>query len=61
MEILVDPYYWLNERENPNVISYLEENNYSKSILKSTEKFQRKLFDEMKGELRRMIHLYHIF
>ena len=49
----VDPYYWLNERENPNVISYLEEeNNYSKSVLKSTEKFQRKLFDEMKGRIK---------
>ena len=49
----VDPYYWLNERENPNVISYLEEeNNYSKSILKSTEKFQGKLFDEMKGRIK---------
>ena len=48
-----DPYYWLNERENPNVISYLEEeNNYSKSVLKSTEKFQRKLFDEMKGRIK---------
>ena len=43
----VDPYYWLNERENPNVISYLEEeNNYSKSVLKSTEKFQRKLLSK---------------
>ena len=49
----VDPYYWLNERENPNVISYLEEeNNYSKSVLKSTEKFQGKLFDEMKGRIK---------
>ena len=46
----VDPYYWLNERENPNVISYLEEeNNYSKSVLKSTEKFQRKFIHNYSG------------
>ena len=45
----IDEFYWLNERENPDVISYLEsENKYSKSVLKSTEKFQGKLFDEMK-------------
>ena len=39
-DIRLDPYYWLNERENPDVISYLEsENKYSKSVLKSTEQF----------------------
>ena len=49
----VDPYYWLNERENPEVISYLEEENkYSKSILKSTKKFQNDLFDEMKARIK---------
>lgn len=52
-DIRVDPYYWLNERENPDVISYLEsENKYSKSVLKSTEKFQGKLFDEMKSRIK---------
>ena len=49
----VDPYYWLNERENPEVISYLEEENkYSKSILRSTKKFQNDLFDEMKARIK---------
>lgn len=49
----IDPYYWLNERENPEVISYLEEENkYSNEVLKSTEKFQQKLFDEMKGRIK---------
>ncbi len=34
----IDNYYWLNERENPEVISYLEEeNNYTQSVLKSTK------------------------
>ena len=49
----VDPYYWLNNRENPEVISYLEmENKYSQSVLMSTKKFQKELFNEMKGRIK---------
>ena len=49
----VDDYYWLNERENPEVIKYLEdENAYTKSVLKSTEKFQEELFNEMKSRIK---------
>ena len=41
-DIRIDNYYWLNQRENPEVISYLdEENNYKEAKLKSTERFQR--------------------
>ena len=48
----VDNYYWLNDREDPNVISYLkEENAYTKAVLKHTEEFQDKLFDEIVGGL----------
>ncbi|MFA5706006.1 MAG: S9 family peptidase [Candidatus Neomarinimicrobiota bacterium] len=43
-----DPYYWLNERENPEVIAYLEaENAYTETIMKDTRKLQRKLYKEM--------------
>ncbi|MBL19391.1 MAG: oligopeptidase B [Flavobacteriaceae bacterium] len=49
----LDPYYWLNDRENPEVIQYLEdENNYTKAVLKSTEKMQKQLFEEMKGRIK---------
>lgn len=49
----VDNYYWLNERENPEVIKYLEaENAYLKKNIKSTEKFQEKLYDEMISRLQ---------
>ena len=49
----IDNYYWLNERENPEVISYLdEENRYTQSILKSTKSFQKKLFNEMKSRIK---------
>ena len=49
----IDNYYWLNERENPEVIKYLtDENTYTKSVLKKTEKFQEDLFLEMKGRIK---------
>lgn len=49
----VDNYFWLNERENPEVIKYLEdENTYTKSVLKPTEKFQEDLFHEMKSRIK---------
>ena len=35
-ETRIDNYYWLNQRENPEVISYLDqENKYKESKLKS--------------------------
>ncbi len=49
----IDKYYWMNDRENPEVISYLEaENAYTKSAMKSTESFQKSLFEEMKGRIK---------
>ncbi|MGV0827518.1 S9 family peptidase [Empedobacter brevis] len=52
-DIRIDNYYWLNDRENQEVIDYLkEENNYTKSILKPTEDLQTKLFEEMKARIK---------
>ena len=52
-DVRIDNYYWLNQRENPEVISYLdEENNYKKTKLNSTEKFQKNLFQEMKSRIK---------
>lgn len=49
----IDNYYWLNERENPKVIKYLEdENEYLKNVMKHTEKLQDKLFDEIVGRIK---------
>ena len=48
-----DPFYWMKDRENPEVIEYLNsENNYLKTALKSTEGFQNQLFEEMKGRIK---------
>ena len=49
----VDPYYWLNERENPEVLDYLnQENAYCDEIMKDTEELQQQLFDEMKARYK---------
>lgn len=52
-EVRIDPYYWLNERENPEVIQYLEqENEYCDFVMKDTELLQRELFEEMKSRYK---------
>lgn len=52
-DVRIDDYYWFNERENPEVLKYLNaENAYTKVKLKHTEAFQRKLFEEMKGRIK---------
>lgn len=49
----IDPYYWMNERENPEVIKYLEEENaYCDFQMRDTETFQQQLFDEMKARYK---------
>jgi len=49
----IDNYYWLRERENPDVIAYLEaENAYRESVMKGSEDFQKKLFDEIVGRIK---------
>ena len=49
----VDHYAWLRNKENPEVIAYLEaENSYTDAILKPTEAFQEKLYQEMLGRIQ---------
>ena len=49
----IDNYYWLNERENPEVIAYLEaENEYRSTLMKGTDAFRKKLFEEMVGRIK---------
>ncbi|MBA5628290.1 S9 family peptidase [Moheibacter lacus] len=52
-DVRTDEYYWLNQRENPEVIDYLNaENAYTDAMLKDTEKFQKDLFEEIKGRIK---------
>ena len=49
----VDHYAWLRQKENPEVIAYLEaENAYTDAVLKDTESFQEKLYQEMLGRIQ---------
>ncbi len=49
----IDDYYWLREKENPEVIQYLkDENEYMKQRMEHTEAFQKQLYDEMLGRIK---------
>jgi oligopeptidase B len=48
----VDDYYWLNQREDPQVIAYLEaENAYTAAATAHTAELRRHLFDEIVGRI----------
>ncbi len=52
-DIRTDNYYWLNERENPEVIDYLnKENEYYQQSTAHTKQLQEALFKEMKGRIK---------
>ncbi|HAG15803.1 MAG TPA: oligopeptidase B [Bacteroidales bacterium] len=49
----IDNYYWLNQREDSAVIQYLTaENEYTNAMLKHTEVFQEKLYNELIGRVK---------
>ncbi len=51
--VRIDDYYWMNDRENPEVISYLEqENEYNEQMTAHTKQFQEDLFEEMKARIK---------
>jgi len=51
--VQVDDYYWLRDRENPEVIKYLtEENDYAAKEMAHTRAFEEKLFAEIKGRFK---------
>ena len=50
---LVDNYFWLRDKPNPEVRAYLEaENAYTDAVMKPTEEFQKKLYAEMLGRIK---------
>ena len=50
-DIRIDNYFWLNDRENPEVIDYLnKENEYYQAMTAHTNNFQKELFEEMKEQ-----------
>jgi oligopeptidase B len=52
-ETLVDDYFWLREKSDPEVISYLEaENAYTDAVMKHSEGFQAALYKEMLARIK---------
>lgn len=52
-EVRKDEFFWLRERENPEVMRYLAaENEYTKKEMQHTEELQEKLFEEMKSRIK---------
>ncbi len=52
-QIRRDDYYWLNDRVNPEVIAYLnQENDYNDQMTAHTKMFQEDLFEEMKSRIK---------
>jgi oligopeptidase B len=50
---MVDNYFWLRDKPNPEVRAYLEaENVYTDAVMRPTEAFQKKLYDEMLGRIK---------
>lgn len=51
--IRTDPYYWLKDRENPDVISYLTaENEYTEAVMSDRKQLEEELFAEIKGRIK---------
>ena len=49
----IDPYYWMNNREDPEVIAYLNaENDYTQASLKHTEALQEQIYQEIVGRIK---------
>ena len=49
----IDHYAWLRHKKSPEVLAYLEaENAYTDAVLKPTEDFQERLYQEMLGRIQ---------
>ena len=52
-DTLVDNYFWLREKANPDVIAHLEaENAYTTAMMADTQPLQQKLYNELLGHVK---------
>src|SRR5689334_11350759 len=48
-----DEYYWMRERDNPEALKYLQdENEYLEEVLQHIRPLREQLFEEMKGRIK---------
>jgi oligopeptidase B len=49
----IDPYYWLREKDNPEVVAYLEaENSYTDAVTAPTAELSERLYKEIVGRVQ---------
>ena len=49
----IDSYYWMSERDNPNVLNYLHlENNYRNNFMSDYKNLENKIFNEIKNRIK---------
>jgi oligopeptidase B len=49
----IDPYYWMNQRDDQKVLDYLNaENAYTDAVMAHTKELQKKLYDEMLSRIK---------
>jgi len=52
-DIRIDDYYWLNQRDDPEVLRYLEaENHYTETRMAHTAKLRETLYEEIIGRIK---------
>jgi oligopeptidase B len=52
-DIRIDEYAWLRDRDDPEVLAYLEqENRYTEAVMRPTEELQQQLYDEMRARIK---------
>ena len=52
-DVRIDDYYWLRERDNPEVRAYLDaENAHVREAMAGTAGFEERLFEEIKGRIK---------
>ena len=50
---VIDPYFWLREKSNPEVVKYLEEENaYTEAMTANLKPFEDTLYNEMLGRIK---------
>jgi len=52
-DVRVDPYFWMNQRDDEKVLAYLNaENAYTDKVMAHTEDFQQSLYEEIIGRIK---------
>ena len=58
----IDPYFWIKDKTNPEVIDYLaKENSYTDIVMSSTETLQETIYNEIIGRIKEDDESYPTF